>query len=40
MPKHTTELLLLGKRVDVAEALRMGLANQVVPAGSVMWEAE
>jgi enoyl-CoA hydratase len=27
------ELMLLGERVDAAEALRMGLVNRVVPAG-------
>ena len=38
--KHTKELLLLGKRVDAPEALRMGLVNRVVPAGSLMEEAK
>jgi enoyl-CoA hydratase len=30
--KKTTELLLLGERVDAAEAERLGLVNRVVPA--------
>ena len=38
--KHTKELLLLGERVDAAEALRMGLVNRVVPADKLMEEAK
>jgi enoyl-CoA hydratase/carnithine racemase len=38
--KHTKELLLLGGRVDAAEALRMGLVNRVVPADKLMEEAK
>ena len=38
--KHTRELLLLGGRVNAAEALRMGLANRVVPAARLMAEAK
>ncbi len=30
--KKTTELLLLGERIDAAEAERIGIANRVVPA--------
>ena len=38
--KHTKELLLLGGRVDAAEALRMGLVNRVVAADRLMEEAK
>jgi enoyl-CoA hydratase/carnithine racemase len=38
--KHTKELLLLGERVDAAEALRMGLVNKVVSADRLMAEAK
>ena len=38
--KHAKELLLLGERVDAAEALRMGLVNRVVPADRLMAEAK
>jgi enoyl-CoA hydratase/carnithine racemase len=38
--KHTKELLLLGGRIDAAEALRMGLVNRVVPADRLMEEAK
>jgi enoyl-CoA hydratase len=31
--KKLTELLLLGERIDAAEALRLGIVNRVVPAG-------
>jgi enoyl-CoA hydratase len=31
--KKTTELLLLGDRIDAAEAERLGIVNRVVPAG-------
>lgn len=31
--KKTTELLLLGERVDAVEAERLGIVNRVVPAG-------
>jgi enoyl-CoA hydratase len=37
--KHTKELLLLGERIDAAEALRIGLVNRVVPAADLMAEA-
>ena len=33
--KKTTELLLLGERIDAAEAQRIGLINRVVPAGEL-----
>jgi enoyl-CoA hydratase/carnithine racemase len=33
------ELLLLGEKVDAAEALRIGLANRVVPGDHVLAEA-
>jgi enoyl-CoA hydratase/carnithine racemase len=33
--KMMTELLLLGQRIDAAEALRLGLVNRVVPAGEL-----
>jgi enoyl-CoA hydratase/carnithine racemase len=31
--KHAMEMLLLGERIDAADAMRMGLVNRVVPAG-------
>ena len=37
--KHAKELLLLGERVDAAQAMRMGLVNRVVPHGRLMEEA-
>ena len=37
--KQTKKLLLLGARIDAAEALRMGLVNRVVPADRPMEEA-
>jgi enoyl-CoA hydratase len=33
--KKVNELLLLGERIDAAEALRIGLVNKVVPAGEL-----
>jgi enoyl-CoA hydratase/carnithine racemase len=33
---RATELILTGEIIDAAEALRIGLANRVVPAGSLM----
>ena len=33
--KKMTELLLLGQRIDAAEALRLGIVNRVVPAGEL-----
>ncbi len=33
--KKATELLLLGERVDAAEALRLGLVNRVVPGAEL-----
>lgn len=33
--KKATELLLLGERVDAAEALRLGLVNRVVPGAGL-----
>ena len=38
--KHAKELLLLGGRIDAAEAWRMGLVNRVVPADKLMEEAK
>jgi len=35
-PNLAMELLVTGRRVDAAEAQRLGLANQVVPLGSLM----
>ena len=35
-PNLAMELLLTGRRIDAAEAQRLGLANQVVPLGSLM----
>jgi enoyl-CoA hydratase/carnithine racemase len=34
-PKATLELLLTGRRIDAAEALRLGLASRVVSAGEL-----
>lgn len=36
---RATELLLTGRRVEAAEALALGLANQVVPTGMGLTEA-
>ncbi|MDQ6621665.1 MAG: enoyl-CoA hydratase [Pseudomonadota bacterium] len=33
--KKAMEILLLGRRFDATEALRLGLVNQVVPAGEI-----
>ncbi|MFB9892718.1 crotonase/enoyl-CoA hydratase family protein [Planobispora takensis] len=33
---HAMDMILTGRPVDAAEALRMGLANRVVPAGRAM----
>ena len=38
--KHMKELLLTGKRIDAAEAARIGLANRTVPADRLMREAQ
>ena len=35
-PNLAMELLLTGRRIDAAEAQRLGLVNQVVPLGSLM----
>jgi enoyl-CoA hydratase/carnithine racemase len=39
-PKQAKELLMLGEIVDAAEAQRLGLVNRVVPAASLLEEAE
>lgn len=38
-PAHAADLLLTAKRVDAAEALRLGLADEVVPAGEEVTRA-
>jgi len=38
--KHAMEMLLTGEFADAASALRFGLVNRVVPAGTAMAEAE
>lgn len=37
--KKTKELMLTGDRIDAQEAVRIGLANRVVPAADLMTEA-
>ena len=38
--KQAKEILMLGERINAAEALRLGLVNRVVPADRLMQEAE
>jgi enoyl-CoA hydratase/carnithine racemase len=40
LPKHAAQIVLLGQRVDAATALRMGIVNEVVPAGEELARAE
>jgi acetyl-CoA C-acetyltransferase len=35
-PKVATELLLLGRRIDAAEAQRLGVVNRIAPAGQAL----
>jgi enoyl-CoA hydratase/carnithine racemase len=40
LPKHASQIVLTGKRVDADTAYRMGIVNEVVPAGQELARAE